>query len=143
MFIPTDESPDQFGEVIPIANELLVVRRTREGGVERLTPIGELDIATVPILERAFEGAFEDGEVRMIVVDLTELAFMDSTGLHALLRLAEACRAADRLRVVGGSHVVERLFDLSGVRDQLPIIGSDRDPLVPLAATPARQESCG
>jgi anti-sigma B factor antagonist len=127
----------------PITEELLVVRRTREDGVERLAPIGELDIATVPILERAFEAAVADDGVRMIVVDLTELAFMDSTGLHAILRMAEACKRADRLRVVSGSRAVERLLDLSGVRDHLPIIASGRDPLAPLPSRAPREECHG
>jgi len=121
----------------------LVVRSTREDGVERLTPVGELDIATVPILERAFDAVVGNHDLRMIVVDLTELAFMDSTGLHALLGMTEACRGTDRLRVVNGSRAVERLLDLSGVRDRLPIIASGRDPLAPLASWPPLQEGCG
>ena len=31
----------------------LLIRETREGGVHRLTPIGELDLATAPLLENA------------------------------------------------------------------------------------------
>ena len=127
-------------EVRRIAVELLAVRSTREGGVERLTPIGELDIATAPTLERAFTGVFGDDNVRMIVVDLTELAFMDSSGLHVVLRMAEACKDADRLRVINGSRSVERLLDVSGVRDRLPIIASHRDPLAPLPSRPSRRE---
>jgi anti-sigma B factor antagonist len=122
-----------------IAEELLVVRRTREGGVERLKPIGELDIATAPILELAFDSVLGDADARMIVLDLTELAFIDSSGLHVVLRMAEACNDADRLRVVNGSRAVERLFDVSGVRDRLPIIASDSDPLAPLSSWPVRE----
>ena len=33
----------------------LSVRETSEGVVHRLTPIGELDLATAPLLESAFE----------------------------------------------------------------------------------------
>jgi stage II sporulation protein AA (anti-sigma F factor antagonist) len=114
------------------APEPLSIRRSRAGSVEQLTVLGELDIATVPILERAFTAVLEDGDVRMIVVDLADLSFVDSSGLHLLLRMKDACERADRLRIVNGSPAVVRLLDLSGVRDLLPLISSDGDPLTPL-----------
>ena len=111
----------------------LSVRETSEGSVHRLTPIGELDLATAPLLESAFEAVFTDRDAEMIVVDLTELSFMDSTGIHLLVRMHGACAGADRLRLINGSRAVERMLDLTGVRAQLPIISSDSDPLAPLA----------
>lgn len=111
----------------------LSIRETREGAVHRLTPIGELDLATTPVLERAFDAVFRDDDVEMIVIDLTELGFMDSTGIHLLVRMQAACADADRLRVVNGSRAVQRVLDISGVRAQLPIISSDHDPLAALA----------
>ena len=110
----------------------LSIRETHEGGVHRLTPIGELDLATVPLLERAFDVGFRDNGVEMIVVDLTELSFMDSAGIHLLIRMRAACEAADRLRVINGSRAVQRVLDVSGVRAHLPIISSDGDPLARL-----------
>jgi anti-anti-sigma factor len=119
-------------ELLMSISEPLSVRRSREGGVVRLTPVGELDLATVPLLERACDEVLGDETAEMIVVDLTELGFMDSTGLHLLLRTAEACRDADRLRVVNGSSAVVRVLDVSGVRGLLPIISSNSDPRAPL-----------
>src|SRR5256885_348501 len=110
----------------------LSIRETRVGGVCRLTPIGELDLATVSLLESAFDAVFRDDDAEMIVVDLTELSFMDSTGIHLLMRMRAACEDADRLRVINGSRVVQRVLDASGVRALLPIISSDRDPIAPL-----------
>ncbi len=110
----------------------LSVRETSEGGVRRLTPVGELDLATVPLLESAFDAVLGDDDAEMIVVDLTELSFIDSTGVHLLIRMHRACADADRLRVINGSRAVERVLDLTGVRARLPIISSDGDPLAPL-----------
>jgi anti-sigma B factor antagonist len=115
-----------------ITTGLLSVRETSQGGVHRLTPIGELDLATAPLLESAFDAVFSDDDAEMIVVDLRELSFMDSTGIHLLIRMQAACADVDRLRVINGSGAVERMLDLTGVRAQLPIISSDRDPLAPL-----------
>ena len=115
-----------------ITQEPLSIRETRVGGVCRLTPVGELDIATAPLLESAFDAVFRDDDAEMIVVDLTELRFMDSTGIHMLLRMRAACEDADRLRVINGSRAVERILDVSGARAHLPIISRDRDPIAPL-----------
>ena len=37
----------------------LLVREMSEGGVHRLTPIGELDLATAPLLESAFDAVLQ------------------------------------------------------------------------------------
>jgi anti-sigma B factor antagonist len=113
------------------------VRTEREGRICRLTPVGELDIATAPVLQEAFDAVFVDGDAGKIVVDLSELAFMDSTGLHLLAKLNAACEHADRLRVINDSPAVERLFDIAGVRAYLPIITSDDDPLAPIHGSDA------
>ena len=97
-----------------------------------MIPVGELDIATVPALERAFDAVYTDDEARMIVVDLTQLSFMDSSGINLLVRMHAACKHADRLRVVNGSRAVVTVIDATGVRDVLPIISSDDDPLTTL-----------
>lgn len=100
-------------------------------GLQRLTPVGELDIATAPDLEHAIEVATAHDGDSFLVIDLTQLHFIDSSGLHVLLRAAQRC--PDRLRVINGSSSVARLFDITGVRDILPVIKPDDDPLAPLA----------
>ena len=74
-----------------ISPEPFSVRSERTGALHGLTPRGELDIATAPALRHEFETVFSDGAVEMIVVDLTELAFLDSTGIRLLLEMNEAC----------------------------------------------------
>jgi anti-anti-sigma factor len=105
------------------------VRETRRGGVHRLTPVGELDLVTAPQLESAFDVALEDDDAKVIVVDLSELSFMDSTGVHLLLWMRAASQDADRLRVIDGSRAVGLVLDITGARAYLPIISSDCDPL--------------
>ena len=117
--------------MLMVSRHAFDVRWDGAGRVHRLIPTGELDIATAPILERAFEAAYE-GDAAMIVVDLTELSFMDSTGIGLLVRMNDACEAGDRLRVVNGSPAVVKALDITGVRRQLPIISSSDDPLAPV-----------
>jgi anti-sigma B factor antagonist len=141
MPIDTHETPDGcsaagtdrkhfVGEMTRMALESFSVRSERTGPVHRITPTGELDMATVPILEREYDAAYALDETTTIVIDLTELEFIDSTGLRLLLELND--RPADRLRVVNGSPEVQRLFDITGVRDVLPVINKNDDPLAPL-----------
>ena len=119
------------------------VRSERTGAVHRLTPFGDLDIATVSILEAEFDAAYndDDGET-IIVVDLSRLEFIDSTGIHLLLRMSERC-GEDQLRVVGGSPVVERLLEITGLRDSFPMIHENRDPAAPLPSHPPQREDRG
>src|SRR4051794_23249680 len=63
-----------------LKQELSIERADRDG-VEVLALGGELDIATAPSLERELTGVF-DRAARGLVLDLTELAFFDSTGIN-------------------------------------------------------------
>jgi anti-anti-sigma factor len=80
---------------------------------------GELDIESAPDLERVLLRSRPAGQ--RVVVDLTELKFMDSTGLRVLLRAraaAEGGRWEINLRNV--PPTIRRLFDMTGVHAALP-----------------------
>jgi anti-anti-sigma factor len=74
--------------------EPLAIRSERTGALHRITPVGELDLATVSALEQAFETSSSDIDAEVIVVDLAELSSMDSTGINLLLLSRCGCRAA-------------------------------------------------
>lgn len=106
------EQPPSFGE--------LTVRADRDGGVVTIRLAGELDIATAARVEAELEQA-EAGDARSIVVDLSGLTFMDSTGLRLLLAAHARSRAnSDRLGLLRGPAAVQRVFELSGVDESLP-----------------------
>ena len=86
----------------------------REGpGINRVTPSGELDIATVPQLNDALSQAASGSAT--VILDLSQVTFMDSTGLHAILcahaRLGET---NSRLVVIPGCRQVQRIFEITG-----------------------------
>jgi anti-anti-sigma factor len=97
------------------------VQIERDGGNVRLKPWGELDIAAVADFDRSFDEAVEHAP-DAIVVELAQLTFIDSTGLRALLSLAE--RYKGELGITLGSPAVERIIEITGTRDQLPLIES-------------------
>jgi anti-sigma B factor antagonist len=83
-----------------------------DGDDARLSPVGELDMSTVPQLEAALEDAALSG--RRVIVDLRGLEFMDSTGLTLLTRWSLAAeRDGFSLALVAGNERIQRLFELT------------------------------
>ena len=87
----------------------------------RIVVCGELDIATVAVLERGLLAA-EQTDADTIVLELSRLSFIDSTGLKLLLDATERSAGADRLRIIAGAPALERLLDIVGLRERLPLI---------------------
>lgn len=85
---------------------------------------GELDLASSP----AFSAQLEQTEAAApstIVIDLSELAFMDSTGLRSILMARERCdEQGRRFAVVPGGRQVARLLEIARVDEHLNLISS-------------------
>ena len=62
----------------------LAVERTSQDGVETVLVEGEVDIATVSRLISVLNSSVAEA-LRAVVVDLTRVGFMDSTGLALLI----------------------------------------------------------
>jgi anti-anti-sigma factor len=93
-----------------------------ENGAPVLSVRGELDLASSPALEDQLERAVAEAP-SMVIIDLRELEFMDSTGLSVLIRAHQrAQEAGHRLAIVNGSRQVRRLLSLTGVADRLTIV---------------------
>jgi anti-sigma B factor antagonist len=100
-------------------------RRFADGTAVRVAVTGELDIATVPRLDRALRRA--QAAADSIVLDLRGLDFVDSSGAHLLLAADRRIRqAGGRLIIVRGSEEVEWFFALIGVDRELDLV--DRPP---------------
>jgi anti-sigma B factor antagonist len=93
-----------------------------EPGRVRVTPRGELDLVTAPDLERRLRELRESGSDH-VLLDLRELAFIDSTGLRVVMREHDAARADGRtFQVIRGAPAVQRIFDLACVTQQLTFV---------------------
>ncbi len=94
------------------------------GRTVMLAVIGELDLVSCPSLEQAIDESAR-ADVDQIVVDLRGLEFMDSTGLHLLVRAQnQAQESGRRFALVRGRDQVQRLFDLTGVTESLTVVDS-------------------
>ena len=79
---------------------------------------GELDMSTAPELDTAFEAVVEQGGA--VLVDLSELTFMDSTGIKAILKATLALRGRGCLILHGERHGVRRVLDVAGLDGFVP-----------------------
>lgn len=82
---------------------------------------GELDLSTSPELGEALEREIMGGKT--VMLDLSGVTFIDSTGLNTLIRALRSCEANG-----GGFRVspdlpaqVSRVFEITGIDAVLPI----------------------
>jgi anti-sigma B factor antagonist len=91
----------------------LAVERTQADGYELLAAAGEIDIATSPRLIAALNEAVTDS-TGSLVVDLSRVGFMDSTGLALLVRAQRRMRRRGRgFAVVCPEGPVRRIFEIT------------------------------
>jgi anti-sigma B factor antagonist len=91
-----------------------------DGDVFLIELFGELDLASAPELEQVIARA-EATDAGQIVVDLSGLEFIDSTGISLLIRSAHRSNMnAGRLRLLRGTGQVERVMRLCRLHGRLP-----------------------
>ncbi len=96
------------------------VRSHRDGDVVTIALFGELDIGTAGGVQRALDEA-EATDAGVVVVDLSGLTFMDSTGIRLLLSAHARSRAnGNRLTLRRGPASVQRVLELCAVDEFLP-----------------------
>jgi anti-sigma B factor antagonist len=101
--------------------QLLTVRIESAGAdVSVVSLAGELDLSTIPTIEgRLFEQLRSHPGV---VVDLTRLSFIDSSGIGLLIKAFRAVDGRGRLyTVVAPGSQVERVLQLAGIDRALPL----------------------
>src|SRR5437764_294405 len=80
---------------------------------------GELDLATVAQLAGQID-ELRAASFKRVVLDLSRLEFMDSSGLHLLVELdRRAHTGGQEFAVIPGPPTIQRLFELTGAGDRL------------------------
>ncbi|MEW2544414.1 STAS domain-containing protein [Streptomyces sp. NPDC047002] len=106
----------------PSADRAMELTSSREGAAVVLAVDGELDLDTVAPLGDALAEAADGQADGPVVVDLSKVAFADSTTVNVLLRARVAL--GGRLRIASPSAFLRRLFDVIGLDEALPVYGS-------------------
>jgi anti-sigma B factor antagonist len=101
---------------------LLEVQTETQDGAVHVQLRGELDLSTIDKVESALTTVEEDSPAT-IVLDLTGLSFLDSTGLRTIVTADQRARRADRrLVVVKGPDTVHRVFTITRLDERLEMV---------------------
>jgi anti-anti-sigma factor len=106
------------GDAQPPEGALFAVETEYAGRCARLALRGELDIATVRVLEDELHAVWSRDVIR-VEIDLRGLTFIGSSGIAALLEANS--RARDNrctLTLVRGPASVQRIFEITGIESQ-------------------------
>jgi len=98
----------------------------RERDVVRVSPVGDVDLATVGRLRERLDEAMEAGTGR-VILDLREATFVDSSALHLAVDANDrATSTGIEFAIVAGPPAVQRTFDVAGLGDRLPFVDVPR-----------------
>lgn len=111
----------------------LAVKRTSRDGVELLLVEGEVDIATAPRLLAVLNQAVPEA-LHSLVIDLSRVGFMDSTGLALLINAhRRLTRRRKGFAVVCPAGPLWRVFEITDMVDTLHVC-PDRESATAAAA---------
>src|ERR671916_3357051 len=100
----------------PPPTEPVTVKRDGERATVELA--GDFDMAATFTVEPALERAIAAPGLSAMTLDLSNLDFIDSTGIGVLFRLeAEARARGVALSIVPGPREVQRVFEIAGLTD--------------------------
>lgn len=86
-----------------------------------LVVVGELDVATAPRLRQEAQRLAHDG-APSVVLDLSAVEFLDSTGLGVIVGILKRIRThGGELRLAGAPEQVRRVFEITRIDDILPM----------------------
>ena len=89
-----------------------MIRLEKEEGSRSIRLIGELDSSNVSQVADRVEEELRRAD--QLTLDISELTFMDSQGLHMLIKLGEAtAQTGTPIRLINCSRQVKRLLDVA------------------------------
>ena len=102
-----------------------------EGQTTVIAVSGELDLASSPALQEELDRVAAS-DAQLLIIDLRDLDFMDSTGLSVLVRAHQRIEEQGRqLAMVKGPQQVQRLLSLTGVAERLTLVDRPEELLSP------------
>jgi anti-sigma B factor antagonist len=120
--LPLDASDPQ----VSVPGARFNVQQTWIGEIVRLAVSGDVDMLTAPGLDEAIDRAVNKAPGALIV-DLSDVDFLSSAGMSALVEAQEKSGASIRLAVVADSPATSRPLKLMGLDSVLSIFPSLND----------------
>ena len=104
-------------DVFQLTTVALDDRPSKEPGF-RVVARGEIDVDTAPRLAAAFDELIDRGAM-LVVLDASDIEFMDSSGLRVIVRSGtKLSDMGGRLLIDGMSGAVQRVLEISGLIEQ-------------------------
>ena len=117
---PVRPPPDSGLAYRDLTGRPLQIERSGNGdpvGTVAIALSGELDLASAEELDAVIQGA-EEPDIGWIVVDLSDVSFIDSSGLSVLMHAKK--RNSGRLSCIPSNHdAVTRMLELTGTVEML------------------------
>jgi len=102
--------------------EILDVMSEDRDGLVHVALVGELDLSTVAKVQEELRRV-EASSPATLVVDLSKLTFLDSTGLRCIVTADERARAEGRrIVIVRGPDAVQRVFAITRLEERLEMV---------------------
>lgn len=84
---------------------------------------GELDEGSAALVRSELDEAISIGEIRKVIIEMSELKFMDSTGIGVLLgRYKKLSAVGVPIFIANPSKTIDKILTLSGVYGIMPKI---------------------
>jgi anti-sigma B factor antagonist len=102
--------------------EILEVTTKDSGEQVTVSLKGELDLSSVGKVQAELQRVEAEGPA-LLILDLSSLTFLDSTGLRAVVTADERAREnGRRFVIVRGPDAVQRVFSITRLEDRLDIV---------------------
>ena len=104
-------------EELEISETNLTIEQSWDGGDPLLTLTGELDISSADSLRTAVAGLV-DGRLPRLIFDLTDLTFMDSSGIAVMVYAANKVHTVELRHA---STIIRRIVEATGLSEILKL----------------------
>jgi anti-sigma B factor antagonist len=95
--------------------------------VPLVTLKGELDVAVAPMVRERLSGLIA-GRPEGLILDITDISFMDSSGLNLFIVAFKSLREHEgRLAIVADKALTLRLFEIAGLSSMLNVVATRED----------------
>ncbi len=101
----------------------------RDGDLLVLRPVGRIDNLTSPAFQERLLVAARSGAADL-VLDFTEVEYISSAGLRALIAASRAKPSERRIAVAALNAVVEEIFEISRFSEVIPVFATIEDAIV-------------
>jgi anti-sigma B factor antagonist len=123
-----------------LAPRFEVSEETRDSGVDVVAVRGEIHVSTAPELSTRLAASLDRG-VTSLVIDLSEVEFIDSTGLSVLLNvLRRVTQRGGSLVIVCTNPTVLRLFEITRLESTFEIVTTREEALARARAGAAARD---